>query len=521
MSTKPFTVSDHNTSSIVTIYGYSGTQFVVGLAGEAPYTSIQTAIDDAAALASSNGAQVVYVKPGLYVENLTFLPNVAVVGTEVPSTLDNVSYDPADVSQNYGVFIKGEHTFDESLGEFNVKNIIFFPKSSGATDIITFTGSDTLTSTYTFENCKFLALDLNVIFSAKFFNCTSLNSAYEGLAVFFKSCLFYAKAGTTDDDYSMFTLLGSNGTKYIFDNCTIKNTWISGDATAYLEAIAGGTGDSWDVNFSNCKIDRVQLLMWDGASEIKLSVDNCNLTGYDQPVIWLGDTNYICKVINSYIYISEEIGYAIAGDPPEILDTTGTIFAGGSSSAPKTWLANIATWPNVTNSTVVSSGPVYCVYSDNDNQPAAAANTAYAMRFNTLEEKYGISVLNDTQTTPQPTKITFEHPGVYNLQFSAQLDRVSGSGHAEVNIWLRKNGETGAANVPRTDTKVTLNGNENAAKVVAAWNLMFTAAANDYVQLVWSTTDHNIHIIAAAADTTVGQERPAIPSVILTVYKIK
>jgi hypothetical protein len=522
MSTKPFRISDHNRNSIVTIYGYSGTQFVVGLAGEAPYTNIQSAIDDAYTLAdSSNSAQVVYVKPGLYVENLSFLPGVAVVGTEVPSTLDNVSYDPTDVSQNYGVFVQGTHTFDQSLGEFNVKNIIFFPKSAGDSDIIDFTGSDTLTSTYTFENCKFLALDSNVIFGAKFFNCTSLNAAYEGLAVFFKSCLFYAKDNNGDDDHCMFTLLGSNGTKYVFDNCTIKSTWTSGDGTAYLEAIDGGLGDAWYVNFSNCKIDRVSLLMTGGSYEIILSVDNCNLTSYDAPVIQFNDSCEIVRVINSYIYVTDPSSNAINGDPPHFFDSTGTIFASGSPGAPSDWLAALANWPNTTNNTIVSSGPVYCVYSDNQDQEAAVANTAYPMRFNTFEEGYGITVENDSQSPPQPTKITFQYPGVYNLQFSAQLDRVSGSGNADVNIWLRKNGTTGAANVANTDTRITMSGSASASKTVAAWNLMFSAAAGDYVQLCWATQDVHIEIIHGDAVTTVGQERPAIPSVILTVYKIK
>ena len=520
MSTKPFTVSDHNSNSIVTIYGYSGTQFVVGLAGEAPYTSIQSAIDDAGALASSTSTrQIVYVKPGLYVEDLTFKPGVAVVGTEIASTTDDVSYSTTDVSQNYGVFVKGTHEFDQTLGEFNVKNIIFFPRSAGTLDIITFAGNETLTSTYSFDNCKFLAIDSG--FSGKFFSCTTSNSTYEGLTVLFKDCLFNAKDHSGDDDWYMFTLLGAQGTKYIFDNCIIKSTWEGGDGATNLEVLEEGLGNVWYVNFSKCKIDSVCLYIGGANNEIDLSVDNCNLTSYSNAVIRLSDTNYACRVTNSYIYITDPNYDAIKGDAPSIFDTTGTIFASASAGAPSAWVASTSTWPNATNNTVVSTGPIYCVYSDDDNQPAASPNTAYAMRFNTLEEKYGISVENDTQTTPQPTKITFEHPGVYNLQFSAQLDRVSGSGHAEVNIWLRKNGETGAANVPRTDTKVTLTGNENAAKVVAAWNLMFTAQPGDYFQLAWSTTDHNIHIIAEDPDTTVGQERPAIPSVILTVYKIK
>ena len=170
---------------------------------------------------------------------------------------------------------------------------------------------------------------------------------------------------------------------------------------------------------------------------------------------------------------------------------------------------------------MTSSGPVYCVYSDTTSQSAASVNTAYAMQFNNFEEGYGIVIDNDTQSPPKPTKIVFQYPGVYNLQFSAQLDRVDGSGNADVNIWLRKNGTTGAANVPRSDTRITMTGNAGSSKTVAAWNLMFTAVPGDFFQLVWTTEDTDIQIVAEPADTTVGQERPAIPSVILTVYKIK
>ena len=165
-------------------------------------------------------------------------------------------------------------------------------------------------------------------------------------------------------------------------------------------------------------------------------------------------------------------------------------------------------------------GVDYCVYSDSTTQVATVDNAKYAMRFNTFEEGHNISVINDTQANPAPTKIKIARAGVYNIAFSAQLDRVSGFGHAEVNIWLRKNGETSVYDVPRTDTKVTLTGNVNAAKVVAAWNFVVSAEANDYFQLMWSPTDHNIHIVSAAAVTTPGLERPATPSVILTVWRL-
>lgn len=163
----------------------------------------------------------------------------------------------------------------------------------------------------------------------------------------------------------------------------------------------------------------------------------------------------------------------------------------------------------------------YCVYSHSITQPATVDSAIYVMEFNTFEEGHNITVVNDTQSpTPKPTKITVNRAGVYNIAFSAQLDRVDGSGNADINIWVRKNGETSAYDVPRTDTKITMTGNANASKTVAAWNFVFSANAGDYFQLMWSPTDHNIHIVAAAAVTTPGSERPAIPSVILTVWRL-
>jgi len=163
----------------------------------------------------------------------------------------------------------------------------------------------------------------------------------------------------------------------------------------------------------------------------------------------------------------------------------------------------------------------YCVYSDSTPQSSASANLKCVMQFNTFEEGNNISVINDTQSpTPKPTKIKFARAGVYNIAFSAQLDRVSGSGNAHVNIWFRKNGETSAYDIPRSDTKVTMSGNAGASKTVAAWNLVLSVNADDYVQIMWSTTDQHIQIINAAAETTPGSERPAIPSVILTVWRL-
>jgi hypothetical protein len=76
-------------------------------------------------------------------------------------------------------------------------------------------------------------------------------------------------------------------------------------------------------------------------------------------------------------------------------------------------------------------------------------------------------------------------------------------------IWIRKNG----VDIPSTTGKVVLTGSASASPVIAAWNYVLDLTAGDYVQLMWSTSNTNVEIIAAGATSP----HPAIPSSILTV----
>jgi hypothetical protein len=144
----------------------------------------------------------------------------------------------------------------------------------------------------------------------------------------------------------------------------------------------------------------------------------------------------------------------------------------------------------------------YGSFYDTTTQTAAVGNTAYAMTFNSTDFANGVTMANSSH-------ITMQHPGIYNIQFSAQLDKTTAS-KSTVDIWLRKNG----SDVDATNTAVTIAG--SSAKVVAAWNFFTNAAANDYYQLMWSTDDTDTRILYAAANGV----HPSTPSIILTVNKI-
>ena len=132
-----------------------------------------------------------------------------------------------------------------------------------------------------------------------------------------------------------------------------------------------------------------------------------------------------------------------------------------------------------------------------------AQDTITPLRLNTTDLTNGVSL----QGTPQ-TQIKVSNTGVYNVQFSAQLNHTTG-GLAVVTFWLRKNG----LDVPDTSTDVTIEGNNT--KIVPAWNFLISASANDYFELVVSATDDHCEIYYSGARTS--PVRPALPSLIVTV----
>lgn len=147
-----------------------------------------------------------------------------------------------------------------------------------------------------------------------------------------------------------------------------------------------------------------------------------------------------------------------------------------------------------------SRTPRYGSFYDTTTQTAAAINTAYAMTFNTTDLSLGV-----TRGTPT-SRIYVDRPNVYNVQFSAQLDKTSG-GTALVWIWLRKNG----VNVPDSAGQIRIQGNDS--EILAAWNYIIQLNAGDYIELMWEVDDTSVILLAEVASAV----HPSVPSVILTV----
>ena len=134
-------------------------------------------------------------------------------------------------------------------------------------------------------------------------------------------------------------------------------------------------------------------------------------------------------------------------------------------------------------------------------QTNAGASTVNAMTFNGTPDAVGVTIESNS-------RIKVANAGTYNLQFSAQVEKTD-SGNDTVDIWLAKNGN----NVAWSNTRILLYGNN--AEHVAAWNFFITLAANDYVQIYWSSPDTEVRLHAEAERTL--PTRPGIPSVIATI----
>lgn len=148
----------------------------------------------------------------------------------------------------------------------------------------------------------------------------------------------------------------------------------------------------------------------------------------------------------------------------------------------------------------LSNALAYGQWQNNSNL-TGILNTSQSFQYDTTDLTY------KTYLVP-PSKIYVEESGVYNIQFSAQLDE-PGGGAASVYIWFKKNG----VNIPESATAIDL---ANKGKQVAAWNFLTYLNGGDYLELVWQSDNINTQIISAPATGNI----PAIPSIITTITQV-
>jgi hypothetical protein len=143
-------------------------------------------------------------------------------------------------------------------------------------------------------------------------------------------------------------------------------------------------------------------------------------------------------------------------------------------------------------------------FSENTTQ-TATANTPTAMLISQT------NFLNDV-TLSGTTGMQVTNAGYYNVQFSAQVFRTTGSSSQHIDIWLRVNG----TDVANTNSRVNVN--DHSIYHVAAWNWFLLLAASDIVEIMYSVTAATIELRSEVANLII--PHPETPSVIATINRI-
>ena len=141
---------------------------------------------------------------------------------------------------------------------------------------------------------------------------------------------------------------------------------------------------------------------------------------------------------------------------------------------------------------------------DTTTQVNPSASSGNAFTYNTTVDSRGISVVSGSM-------IQVAHSGVYNIQFSAQLEK-SSANKEDVDIWLSKNG----VGVPWSATTIVVEGSSD--RQVAAWNFFLSMDANEHAELYWHSDDLDVVVLAASGHAV--PTHPDIPSIILTVNNV-
>ena len=151
----------------------------------------------------------------------------------------------------------------------------------------------------------------------------------------------------------------------------------------------------------------------------------------------------------------------------------------------------------------------YGAWQDSTDQTASSTTTAYPITFNTTDHSNGISVASGSH-------LKVDYSGLYNVQFSFQLSSLSNA-TSDVSVWFRKNGTDIAASnsvfglAPRKSASDPYN-------IIAAMNFFVALEKNDYIEIMWSTTDTAVTINQIGAQSS--PTRPSTPSAIVTMQYV-
>jgi hypothetical protein len=164
---------------------------------------------------------------------------------------------------------------------------------------------------------------------------------------------------------------------------------------------------------------------------------------------------------------------------------------------------------NLSWTTVSAVTPAYGQFWSNVTQTVALPQTEYLFSFNNSDLTSNVTL----GTGASNSRIIINQTGIYNIEFSVQIDKAPvGSSTSSAYVWFKKNGTA----VPDSAGFSTL---DNAMQDVLGWNILANVTtAGDYYEIAYAATHTYVSFPNIPGNVTVGY--PASPSIIVTVTPV-
>ena len=136
---------------------------------------------------------------------------------------------------------------------------------------------------------------------------------------------------------------------------------------------------------------------------------------------------------------------------------------------------------------------------------STTANTATLLTLSNTDFTNGVTLATGS-------KMTVANAGIYNLQFSVQIENLDNAPQ-DMYIWLKQNGTDIVGSTGVVGFLARKNPGDPSHDI-KGWNYFLSMAANDYVQIYWSPTIATLTIPTYAASGT--PTKPSTASVVAT-----
>lgn len=164
-------------------------------------------------------------------------------------------------------------------------------------------------------------------------------------------------------------------------------------------------------------------------------------------------------------------------------------------------------WTDLSLSAPIST--CYGAFYSTVTQTVLGANTITPIIYNNTYEAANMSIYGGAGTS---SRIIIYSTGVYNIQFSAQLNLTTGTQPKVGDFWFRIDG----VDVPWSNTKQTITGKD--FQTVLALNFVSSINSGQYFEIMMNSSDAAFSL--EATGTATGPVRPGTPSIITSVTKV-